>query len=80
MLIKSGDTAAVGVAYPLRNRDVAALREAMPLHRIPITRLGSKRRRCKRCDIEVVVGPRLDASGLTVICALCAHLIGVEGF
>jgi hypothetical protein len=80
MLIKSGNTAAVGVAYPWFLKDVAALREAMPQHRIPLVRPGSVKRRCAHCNIVIIVGPRLDSSGLTVICALCAHKNGVEGF
>lgn len=80
MLIKSGNVAAIGVAYPMRLTDLAALREALPRHQIPLVRPGSMRRRCANCNIPILVGPRLDASGMTVICALCAHLLGVEGF
>lgn len=71
---------AVGVAYPWQEKDRRELLEAMPRHRIPPTKPGSTLRRCAHCWTVMVVGPRLDASGITIICALCAHKIGVEGF
>lgn len=74
------DRIPVGVAYPWREQDRQALREALPLRRIPLSRSGSILQPCARCKIPVSVGPRLQLSNLTVICAMCAHTIGLEGF
>jgi len=70
----------IGVAYPWTERDRAALREACPNLRIPLVPDGSRLERCHRCDVQVTVGPRLQATDLRVVCALCAHVLGMEGF
>ena len=71
----------IGVAFPWSELDRAAFREATGGRvRIPRVKDGSTLEPCKRCRVPVTVGPRLQASGLQVICALCAHHLGLDGF
>lgn len=70
----------IGVAYPWTERDRAELLEACPRLQIPLVRAGSRLQNCVRCDIPITVGPRLQESGLRVVCALCAHKMGMGGW
>lgn len=70
---------AIGVAYPFREIDRQDC--CLTLGRaLPPMKPGSVLARCASCYREVVVGPLLDATGLRVICAMCAHHVGMEGF
>jgi hypothetical protein len=68
----------IGVAFPLDIRDRRKLLEAFPTKTIPPVKPGSSMRRCARCNIPVHVGPRLTATRLKVVCALCAHHLGMD--
>jgi hypothetical protein len=70
----------IGVAYPWKKTDREHLRQALGGKAIPRVKPGSVLRRCYRCHIPIAVGPRLEASGLKVVCAMCAHVLGMEGF
>jgi len=66
----------VGVAFPCRESDRAALR-AMFQRTLPPVRTGSVVRRCPRCRVELAVGPRLASTGLRVVCPSCAVALGM---
>jgi len=71
----------IGVAYPSKERDRRKLHEATGgRFVIPPRHRGSVQRYCQRCHIPISVGPRLDASGLQIICVLCAHQLGIVGY
>lgn len=71
----------IGVAFPWTDRDRAALREVTGGRlKIPKVKRGSTLERCRRCQVQVTVGPLLQASGLLVICARCAHELGLPGY
>jgi hypothetical protein len=71
---------AVGVAFPFRETDREECRQALGRGVLPPIKAGSELQRCASCYMEVVVGPLLAATGLRVICAVCAHKVGMEGF
>ena len=70
----------IGVAWPWRNEDRQALREAFPTRHLARVRPGSVLGKCARCNIAVAIGPRLKESGLKVVCPMCAHGLGMTGF
>jgi hypothetical protein len=70
----------IGVAWPWREKDRQALREAFPTRHQPRVRAGSVLGKCVRCDIPVAIGPRLKETRLKVVCPLCAHALGMTGF
>lgn len=70
----------IGVAYPWRSRDREKLREAHPKHAIPAIPPGSHEGKCVRCQLPIVIGPRLAVSGLILVCAGCAYEAGMTGF
>jgi len=70
----------IGVAFTATESGRRALRVVFPGCTFPPFKAGSVHRHCTRCRLAVIVGPRLAASGLAVICPLCAHDLGLSGF
>jgi hypothetical protein len=70
----------IGVAFPAHEGDREALRRDFPGCTLPRARPGAHVQRCYRCRLAILVGPRLRATGLRVICPRCAHHLGIRGF
>lgn len=69
----------VGVAYPFEETDREECRQVLG-RTLPPMKMGSILGRCASCNRRVIIGPLLQRTGLRVICPVCAHNVGMEGF
>jgi len=69
----------IGIAYPWKESDREDLRQALGGQcEIPRLKPDRSLQECPRCGVSIAVGPRLRAGGWVVICALCAHTLGMR--